>query len=167
MNPQSQLDKEAAEAEKRERALQFLESMEQRHEDVLDELDALEERIEGVLAEYLGDRYEPLEGRKQRRRKGKTGLLEATGLDLEESDAAMSEFAAIAADSAESGHGDFDEELAEELTESEEEVAEEEIAEEEVEENAPDTEELIRDEELGSNEIEREREQDGCSDRAA
>ncbi|MEC8557060.1 MAG: hypothetical protein VXZ82_18815 [Planctomycetota bacterium] len=145
MDPQSQLDKEAAEAEKRERALQFLESMEQRHEDVLDELDALEERIEDVLAEHLGDRFEPLEGRKKRRRKGKTRLLEDSAISVEEPDASAKEAAPeMESETVRLEQNDLDEELTEELTESEEEVAEE--------ESAPDTEELIRNEDLASKE---------------
>ena len=156
MDPQSQLDKEAEEAEKRENALQFLESMEQRHEAVLDELDALEERIEGVLAEYLGDRYEPLEGRTKRRRKGKTSSLEATRLAGDEPAAERTDAAAeIESDSVESEPDKFDEELAEELAESAEEVAEEPGSKKHEHEHEHEQEQ------------EQEQEQDGRSDLAA
>ncbi|MEM7473718.1 MAG: hypothetical protein AAF483_01920 [Planctomycetota bacterium] len=57
----------------RERALQFLESMESRHNDVLDALDKLNERIEGVLAECLGEKEggEPPEKPRRRSKKAK------------------------------------------------------------------------------------------------
>ena len=44
-----------------EQALQFLQGIEQRHNQVLDELEHLNGRIEAVLGEYLDSRERPRE----------------------------------------------------------------------------------------------------------
>ncbi|RMF42730.1 MAG: hypothetical protein D6753_06830 [Planctomycetota bacterium] len=46
-------------AERRSQALEFLEGLAQRHDDVLDQLDALNRRIEAVIQGYQSTRRPP------------------------------------------------------------------------------------------------------------